>query len=124
MKRATRIAILCSVVLFARLSHAEPAPIPVKTWTTVPVEEVRGSNAAEGGYSYIGDGLSTTPSKVTLRGSGETRSTLLTEPFSYPDGNLVGNGSWTAHSALGLAPIQVNAGKAQLALKQAYATAS
>ncbi|MBP7746933.1 MAG: RHS repeat protein [Phycisphaerae bacterium] len=41
--------------------------------------------------------------------------TLLAEPFDYPDGNLVGNGTWTAHSASGLYPVQVLGGSARLA---------
>lgn len=33
---------------------------------------------------------------------------LLTEPFNYPNGNLVGQGGWTAHSAGGSFPAQVS----------------
>src|SRR5207247_6538793 len=40
---------------------------------------------------------------------------FLAEPFSYPDGNLAGNGTWSAHSATGSVPVQVVGGKAQLA---------
>jgi hypothetical protein len=39
---------------------------------------------------------------------------LLNETFTYPDGNLVGNGGWTAHSAAGSVPVQVVSGQAQL----------
>lgn len=36
---------------------------------------------------------------------------LVTETFDYPDGNLIGNGTWTAHSGAGSTPIQVASGK-------------
>lgn len=39
---------------------------------------------------------------------------LVYETFSYPDGNLVGNGGWTAHSGAGNLPIQVISGMAQV----------
>jgi hypothetical protein len=35
---------------------------------------------------------------------------LLNEPFSYPDGPLVGNDGWTAHSGAGNKPIMVTSG--------------
>jgi len=34
-------------------------------------------------------------------------ATLLTENFIYPDGNLAGQGTWTAHSGAGVGPVQV-----------------
>lgn len=40
---------------------------------------------------------------------------LLNEPFAYPDGNLAGQGSWTAHSGAGVLPVQVTSGLAVLA---------
>jgi len=40
---------------------------------------------------------------------------LLNETFSYPDGNLVGNDGWTAHSGAGAKMIQVTSGQAVLA---------
>jgi hypothetical protein len=41
-------------------------------------------------------------------------SMLLLEQFNYPNGNLVGNGGWTAHSGAGAVPIQVVDGVAVL----------
>ncbi|MBM4129429.1 hypothetical protein FJ250_00145 [bacterium] len=41
-------------------------------------------------------------------------SMLLVEQFNYPNGNLVGNGGWTAHNAGGSAPIQLLDGQAIL----------
>lgn len=41
--------------------------------------------------------------------------TLLTETFTYPNGNLVGQGGWTAHSGAGAAAIQVTGGQAVFA---------
>lgn len=35
---------------------------------------------------------------------------LASDAFNYPDGNLVGNGTWFAHSAAGSNPIQVSNG--------------
>lgn len=32
---------------------------------------------------------------------------LINETFSYPDGNLAGNGGWLAHSGAGATPVQV-----------------
>ncbi|MEP7027526.1 MAG: hypothetical protein ABI960_02920 [Candidatus Eisenbacteria bacterium] len=46
--------------------------------------------------------------------STSSAAVLVNEPFTYPDGNLVGNGGWTAHSAAGLMPIQVVSGEAVL----------
>jgi hypothetical protein len=42
-------------------------------------------------------------------------SILVSEPFAYPDGNLVGNGGWAAHSGAGVIPVLVTSGRAQLA---------
>lgn len=39
---------------------------------------------------------------------------LLSEQFNYPDGNLAGNGGWTAHSGVGAMPVQVTGGTAVL----------
>lgn len=39
---------------------------------------------------------------------------LVTETFDYPDGNLAGNGGWTAHSGAGNLPVQVAGGVAVL----------
>jgi hypothetical protein len=39
---------------------------------------------------------------------------LVNETFSYADGNLVGNGGWTAHSGAGNLPVQVVSGRAQV----------
>lgn len=42
------------------------------------------------------------------------RATTVSDDFSYPDGNLIGNGSWSAHSGAGSNQIQVVSGQAQL----------
>jgi len=39
---------------------------------------------------------------------------LVNETFTYPNGNLVGNDGWTAHSAPGVVPVQVASGEAIL----------
>lgn len=39
---------------------------------------------------------------------------LVNETFTYPDGNLVGQGGWTAHSGAGNKPIQVSSGAISL----------
>lgn len=39
---------------------------------------------------------------------------LLTETFAYPDGDLVGQGGWVAHSSAGSKPVQVVSGQASL----------
>jgi hypothetical protein len=39
---------------------------------------------------------------------------LTSDTFTYPDGNLVGNGGWTAHSGAGVVPVQVVSGRAVL----------
>ena len=36
---------------------------------------------------------------------------FLNETFTYPDGNLVGNGAWATHSGAGNGPIQVLGGQ-------------
>jgi hypothetical protein len=41
-------------------------------------------------------------------------ATLVSDDFSYPDGNLVGNGLWVAHSGAGSNPVQVAGGQAVL----------
>ncbi|MFC7335764.1 hypothetical protein ACFQY0_01140 [Haloferula chungangensis] len=41
--------------------------------------------------------------------------TLVDEPFDYPDGNLVGNGTWTAYSGLGNGPVLVSSSQISLA---------
>lgn len=55
-----------------------------------------------------------TPPAVDATGGTGTPAELLDESFSYSDGNLVGNGTWTAHSAPGLIPVQVLGGQARL----------
>lgn len=35
---------------------------------------------------------------------------LVSDSFNYPDGNLVGNGAWAAHSGAGSNPVQVTGG--------------
>ena len=52
---------------------------------------------------------------VVLLASNASAAELLHEAFNYPNGNLVGNGGWTAHSAAGLVPIQVTSGAAVVA---------
>ncbi|MFK7748506.1 MAG: T9SS type A sorting domain-containing protein [Kordia sp.] len=39
---------------------------------------------------------------------------LIDEDFDYPNGSLVGNGTWTAHSGAGSTPIQVASGQISL----------
>jgi len=41
-------------------------------------------------------------------------STLQNETFTYANGNLVGNGAWSAHSGAGAMPVQVTGGAAVL----------
>lgn len=51
---------------------------------------------------------------LVLLGSQHKQATavvLFQDDFSYSDGNLVGNGSWDAHSASGQEPVQVVAGQ-------------
>ena len=50
-----------------------------------------------------------------LAAQGAAASLYVNEPFAYPDGNLVGNGGWTAHSGAGAVPVQVLAGEAIVA---------
>lgn len=59
-----------------------------------------------------GLGLVAVCAALALSAQGATASLLLQEAFSYPDGNLVGNGTWTAHSGAGAIPVQVTAGQA------------
>ncbi len=35
---------------------------------------------------------------------------LVSDAFNYPDGNLIGNGAWAAHSGAGNSPVQVSGG--------------
>ena len=50
---------------------------------------------------------------VALVATAAYAAVLLTEPFAYPDGDLVGNGNWVAHSSGGNKPVQVVSGVAQ-----------
>lgn len=47
---------------------------------------------------------------VALMATPTFGTLLLNEPFSYPDGNLVGNGGWTNHSGSGFF-LQVSSGE-------------
>lgn len=51
---------------------------------------------------------------LALAASVAGAAVVLNEPFSYPDGPLVGNGTWTAHSGAGNKVIMVSAGKITL----------
>jgi MYXO-CTERM domain-containing protein len=49
---------------------------------------------------------------AVLAGSMAQASLMVNETFTYPNGNLVGNDGWTAHSGAGSSPIQVSSGRA------------
>jgi hypothetical protein len=49
---------------------------------------------------------------VTLAPALASADYLLKERFNYANGNLAGQGGWTAHSGAGTGPIQVNGGAA------------
>ena len=51
---------------------------------------------------------------VAGSGAAARATVVINETFSYPDGNLVGHGAWTAHSAAGSMPVQVTGGHAVL----------
>ncbi|MEM6297864.1 MAG: LamG-like jellyroll fold domain-containing protein [Bacteroidota bacterium] len=48
---------------------------------------------------------------LTILGTSVSWGQLVSEDFSYPDGNLVGNGGWVAHSGGGNSPVQVSNGQ-------------
>ncbi|MEO9476361.1 MAG: hypothetical protein ABJG41_12530 [Cyclobacteriaceae bacterium] len=48
---------------------------------------------------------------VMILSSGWSFGQLVEEPFTYPSGDLVGNGSWVAHSSAGSNSVQVLAGR-------------
>lgn len=51
---------------------------------------------------------------IGLFASAAHADVLINETISYPDGNLAGNGGWTAHSGAGNLPVQVIDGRARL----------
>lgn len=68
----------------------------------------------EPGDFQLNQYTTTPPSTADATGGTSEPAELLVEPFDYPDGNLVGNGTWTAHSGAGNVPVQVIGGQARL----------
>ncbi len=56
--------------------------------------------------------LTAVVSALVFGASVAPAATLLTEAFNYPNGNLAGQGGWTAHSSAGVLPVQVSGGQA------------
>jgi MYXO-CTERM domain-containing protein len=57
----------------------------------------------------------TAAAAAMLAGAAAQASIVASDTFTYPDGNLVGQGGWAAHSGAGVVPIQVTGGMAVLA---------
>lgn len=53
---------------------------------------------------------------VMLIAVGANADVLFSEDFSYPDGILLGNGIWVAHSGEGVTPVMVENGQAVLVM--------
>src|SRR2546427_3453217 len=51
---------------------------------------------------------------ITCVIAGAQASIILSEDFPYPNGNLVGNGTWLAHNGAGTNPVQVSDNKVKI----------